>query len=222
MKKFISLLLVLMLVFGVVSSSFANVESSNYGNAFRRVDDEVFVSEDENMFEGNCCSNEYNNGTESVSPTSTAVAATYFIPGLGKVVLLATGVYIFKDEIVSVGGWLYDLIKTFIDNFTNDKIVDVSNEKNWTDMGSEKKLLEEVNGERGNSRLGDRRDGTRVTDVKDKDTGKKIGEIHHKQPQYKPSQKAKKDVATGKKFPDHYHDYDNKLGKGRTHHWYWD
>lgn len=222
MKKFISLLLVLMLVFGVVSSSFANVESSNYGNVFRRVDDEVFVSEDENMFEGNCCSNEYDNGTESVSATSSAVAATYFIPGLGKVVLLATGVILFKDEIVSVGSWLYNLIKTFIENFTDDKIVNVSNNKNWTDKGSEKKVLEEVNGKRGDSRPGSRRDGTIVTDVKDKETGKKIGEIHHKQPEYKYSPKARKDVATGKKYPDHYHDKANKLGKGGNHHWYWD
>ncbi len=221
-KSYICFVLVFALMMSSTLCSFANVESSNYGNVFRRVDDEVFVSEDENMFAGDCCSNEYDNGTVHVSGAGSAVAATYFIPGLGKVVLLATGVYVFKDEIVSAGSWLFNLIKTFIDNFTDDKIVNVSNNRNWTDKGSQKKLLKEVNGKRGNSRDGRFNDGTKVTDVLDKDTGKKIGEIHHKQPQYKYSPKARKDVATGKKYPDHYHDKSNKLGKGEKHHWYWD
>lgn len=95
--------------------------------------------------------------------------------------------------------------------------VDVSDNPGWTEVDGESEVLDDVNGEIGQCDKG--RDGTVKKEVKDKDTGEVIGEIHIKQPQ-KGNNGGTNTIYTGKKFPSHYHDLANRLGKG-YHHWYW-
>ncbi|MDA3730087.1 hypothetical protein PBV87_00980 [Niameybacter massiliensis] len=90
------------------------------------------------------------------------------------------------------------------------KVEDVAGRSGWTKEKSEDEVLSKVNGKKAPATKG--RDGTVKIPVVDKKTGKVIGEIHLKQPV----------KGKGKtKYPSHYHDKTNKLGKGSGHHWYW-
>ncbi|CAH2215081.1 hypothetical protein [Tepidibacter aestuarii] len=139
-----------------------------------------------------------------------AIIAVYEIPGIGEVALLATGAIIVGGALYKAGSWLYEKVANYLGTKT------MREGKNWTHGGSEKEILEKVGGKRGTEK-GDcevnRRDGTRKYKVRGKKTNKHIGDIHYKQPvKGNPKQKE----------PPHYHDNANRLGKGSSHHWYWD
>ena len=118
--------------------------------------------------------------------------------------------------VFKAGSWVYNSVKNFLAK-AEKEIVDVNGRSGWTKGKSESDVLNRANGKKGTTTKGN--DGTIKTNVSDKKTGKKIGEIHKKQPEK--VWKNGKEVYTGRKYPDHYQDYANKLGKGTEHHWYW-
>ena len=148
----------------------------------------------------------------TVSAFPLAIVATYEIPGIGEVALAATGVIIVGGVVFAAGSYIYNEVMDWM--ASSDDTVDVSDSDNWEEKDLDD-VLDDVNGERGNTKKG--WDGTIKVDVNDVDTGDKIGEIHMKQPEYDDNNKY-----TGKKYPTHYHDWDNRLGEGSDYHWYWE
>ena len=157
-----------------------------------------------------------NSQTGEENQAQAAVVAVYFIPGIGEVAILATGAVVVGTAVYKAGSWVYNTVKNYLAKAEKEK-VDVSGRSGWTKTKGESDVLNKVNGKKGKTGKGT--DGTIKTDVLDKKTGKKIGEIHKKQPEDKIINGKKR--YTGRKYPDHYHDYVNKLGKGDKHHWYW-
>lgn len=149
--------------------------------------------------------------------------------GTGVVSAIAVGYYwddikgkvgsiknVFARSFSKVGGNVRQAMDRMFSNAESKSkqqggVEDVSGRGAWTNAGSEEKVLGKVNGKKGNATK-NQRDGMIKVPVLDKKTGKVIGEIHLKQPV----------AGKGKvKFPSHYHDKTNKLGKGSSHHWYW-
>jgi len=137
-----------------------------------------------------------------------ALLGIYEIPGIGEVALAATGVIIIGGSVIYIGSYVYTKVMEWI--ASSDDVVDVSDNDNW----EEKDLDDILDDVKGKTTKG--WDGTIKTEVKDSETGEKIGEINLKQPQYDDNNKY-----TGKKYPPHFHDGDNRLGNGSKFHWYW-
>jgi len=140
-----------------------------------------------------------------------ALLGIYEIPGIGEVALATTGVIIVGGSVLYIGSYVYTKVMEWI--ASSNELVDVSDRSNWEEKDIDD-ILDDVHGEKGNTTKG--WDGTVKTDVNDTETGEKIGEIHQKQPEYDDD-----DKYTGKNYPRHYHDKDNRLGNGSDYHWYW-
>lgn len=90
------------------------------------------------------------------------------------------------------------------DATNNESIVDVKGKKNWENIGSKDKFLQENNyTEDASQWTGD----MNKSKVRDRD-GNPVGEIHRGQPEYDYKQSPK--ILTGKKYPDHFQEYNTK------------
>lgn len=154
------------------------------------------------------------NGRVKRSATAGAVIAVYNIPVIGQVALLATGAFLVSGVIYESGSWIYKQATEWL--ASKNEPADVSWRPGWTEVKDEDSVLGKVNGKKEPGRKGNKNDGTRVHDVTDKKTGEKIGEIHHKQPEEIQGKR------TGRKYPDHFQDFKNRLGKGTEHHYWWE
>lgn len=129
MKKILSLLLVVTLVFGVVSSSFG-VESYNYTVKInndtvytiktldgRTLTQEEFMEHlekhsDQIVRLDSVESQEELTGasTYSVAGAGALIAGTWYIPIIGKVVITTAGIMIIGGAVISAGSWLYNQV----------------------------------------------------------------------------------------------------------------
>ncbi|MGN9168416.1 hypothetical protein [Paenibacillus jamilae] len=90
------------------------------------------------------------------------------------------------------------------DATNNESIVDVEGKKNWENVGSKDKFLQENNyTEDAAQWTGD----MNKFKVRDRD-GNQVGEIHSGQPEYDYKQSPK--ILTGKNYPDHFQEYNTK------------
>jgi len=149
---------------------------------------------------------------------SSAIEVDYVI--FGWCVTVVVGAYVIIENVkYQAYTSIYRAVMKAVENQDEGAVVDVSRKSRWHDVGSEEELLEDVNGEKGETAPGAAGDGMDCTPVYDKDTGEWIGEIHENQPEY--DYNSKPTVPTGKIFPPHYHDHDRRLGKSSSHHWHW-
>lgn len=146
--------------------------------------------------------------------SNPGVLAIYTIPGIGQVALLATGAVVVGGVAYYAGSAIYNKVSTWL--ASRNEPVDVSDRDGWIEVGSQNEIQQRVDGDVQPGKQGAKQDGTIVKEVKDAETGKVIGEIHLKQPEYYSNGKA-----TGRKYPTHYHDNINRLGNGSDAHYWW-
>lgn len=136
MKKFISLLMVLSLMIGMTTHSFADGDYKREGihNELlytietldgRTLTQEEFMQHLENHSEqivrlDNIVEGTYNKAisTKSVGTVKSVtalIAGTWYIPVIGKVVITAAGVIVIGGAVISAGTWLYNQV---VDWFT--------------------------------------------------------------------------------------------------------
>ncbi|WP_427340431.1 polymorphic toxin type 35 domain-containing protein [Caloranaerobacter sp. DY30410] len=145
MKKLLSLFLVLTLVFGAISTSFAQSDI----NAFRvkYYDDIVYtiktldgktLTQEEFMeylekysdqivkIDEVGGKNVSKNGltTMSVPGAVALVAGTWYIPGIGQVIITAAGVVIIGGTVIAAGTWLYNKVVAWFEQRAEAKIID--------------------------------------------------------------------------------------------------
>ena len=90
------------------------------------------------------------------------------------------------------------------DATNNESIVDVKGKKNWVNVGYNYNFFQDNNyTEDAAQWTGD----MNKSKVRDRD-GKPVGEIHRGQPEYDYKQSPK--ILTGKKYPDHFQEYNTK------------
>tara|TARA_Y100001933_G_scaffold227685_1_gene242737 strand:- start:963 stop:1667 length:705 start_codon:yes stop_codon:yes gene_type:complete len=230
-KKSLSLLLVLTMMFTTSFSSFATKVSTHttaetviiHGNEitleeFQEILEKYELKEIKSSSQNlNLKTSNTNMYTRSVA-YSTPTELRYEI--FGFVVIVVIGAYvIIQDNVYDASTSIYRSVMKAIENKYDGKVVDVDGRKSWSDGKSEQEILDKVNGKKGKTREGVKGDGMDLTPVYDKKTGKRIGEIHEQQPEYRYGKG--QEIPTGKVFPPHYHDKANRLGKGKSHHWHW-
>lgn len=142
MKKFVSLLLACVMLFSMSVNAFA-VETSI------QAEDTVIVTDAGVYIDGSYYSKEQfvqlldtaqevevNQGTRPMSALAGGiVAGTWFIPGVGEIVVTAAGVILLAGAVVEVGSWVYDAVVNW---FANRKAFNDSAEKALDDVNENK------------------------------------------------------------------------------------
>ncbi len=60
-------------------------------------------------------------GNSEIMPATGLVAGLYFIPGVGEVLITATGVVIVAGTIIAVGSWVYNVVVNYFKEHTKNK-----------------------------------------------------------------------------------------------------
>lgn len=130
MKKIVSLLLAFVMTFGLCTNAFAATASNQSGEEEQVVitDNGIYIGEDyytkDQFIQSLNMAQEVE--TDQMGPQRAAVAGsvalgklaagTWYIPGVGKIVVTAAGVILLAGAVVEVGSWVYNAVVEWFAN----------------------------------------------------------------------------------------------------------
>lgn len=121
MKKFVSLLLALVMLFSISTTAFASMPPSQANDETVTVDDngiyingsyytkEQFISL---LNTAQTVEVKHNNRMRAaaVAPAVGLIAGTWYIPGIGQIIVTAAGTILIAGAVVAVGSWVYNAV----------------------------------------------------------------------------------------------------------------
>jgi len=94
-------------------------EQTNYNNIEIA---ELILTEEEIQLANDYIQSQINNGNIAIMPRSVAaLAGTFFIPGVGQVVITTAGVIIVGGAVVATGSWLGKKVTSWVKNYKIEK-----------------------------------------------------------------------------------------------------
>lgn len=137
MKKIVSLLLVIVMIFSASSNAFAA------GTNYHEENEQVVVTEDGIYIGGNFYTKiqfiqlletaqeiEINQGCQPFSAIAGGlIAGTWFIPGIGEIVVTAAGSILLAGVLIEAGTWIYDAVVNWFADRAEQKEYDDAKEQ---------------------------------------------------------------------------------------------